>query len=243
MSSFANTAGGIILLGLDEENDFKPVECFAIDKVLDQFITGMGDGNPQGARIVQPPGYHPHRFTFEGSPVLTIEIEELEADKKPCYVAGRGIVGGSYKRIDDQDIRLSPTEIYSFANYLKPSYADRQPVKAATVEDFIDCGWAAWSSVQISNDIEHLIEEYGDRIGFVGGFDSNGPVAREDADPEAVQAEVRRCLDTYGKYHKGYCFFGFRYANSLDPEVIASVMAPIAQGATEYAFELLAAGK
>lgn len=113
----------------------------------------------------------------------------------------------------------------------------------ALVEDFIDCGWAAWSSVQISNDIERLIEEYGDRIGFVGGFDSNGPVAREDADPEAVQAEVRRCLDTYGKYHKGYCFFGFRYANSLDPAVIASVMAPIAQGATEYAFELLAAGK
>ena len=137
VSSFANTAGGIILLGLDEENDFKPVERFAIDKVLDQLITGMGDGNPKGARVVQPPVYHPHRFTFEGSPILAIEIEELEADKKPCYIAGRGIVGGSYKRVDDQDIRLSPTEIYSFTNFLKPSYADRQPVKAATVEDLL----------------------------------------------------------------------------------------------------------
>ena len=111
------------------------------------------------------------------------------------------------------------------------------------VEDFIDCGWAAWSSVQVSNDIEKLIREYGDQIGFVGGFDSNGEVAREDASPEEVQAEVRRCLDTYGKYHKGYCFFGFRYVNSLDPAVIASVMMPIGQGATEYAFELLAQGK
>jgi len=137
VSSFANTAGGIILLGLDEENDFKPVERFAIDKVLNQFITGMGDGNPKGARVVQPPVYHPHRFTFEGSPILAIEIEELEADKKPCYIAGRGIVGGSYKRVDDQDIRLSPTEIYSYTNFLKPSYADRQPVKAATVEDLL----------------------------------------------------------------------------------------------------------
>ena len=137
VSSFANTAGGIILLGLDEENDFKPMERFAIDKVLNQFITGMGDGNPKGARVVQPPVYHPHRFTFEGSPILAIEIEELEADKKPCYIAGRGIVGGSYKRVDDQDIRLSPTEIYSFTNFLKPSYADRQPVKAATVEDLL----------------------------------------------------------------------------------------------------------
>ena len=113
----------------------------------------------------------------------------------------------------------------------------------AIVEDMIDCGWVAWSSVQISNDVEGLIEKYGDRFGFVGGFDSNGLVAREDAAPELVDAEVERCLDTYGKYHRGYCFFGFRYPNSLDPAVIAAFMAPIAQKATEYAFELMMAGK
>ena len=60
---------------------------------------------------------------------------------------------------------------------------------------------------------------------------------------EEVQAEIRRCLDTYGKYHKGYCFFGFRYPNSLDPQVIAAYMMPIGQKATEYAFELMMAGK
>jgi uroporphyrinogen-III decarboxylase len=113
----------------------------------------------------------------------------------------------------------------------------------AIVEDMIDCGWVAWSSVQISNDVEGLIKKYGDHFGFVGGFDSNGPVAREDAAPELVDAEVVRCLDTYGKYHRGYCFFGFRYPNSIDPAVIAAFMAPIAQKATEYAFELMAAGK
>ena len=110
-------------------------------------------------------------------------------------------------------------------------------------EDMIDCGWVAWSSVQVSNDVEGLIEKYGDRFGFVGGFDSNGPVARESATAEEVEAEVVRCLDTYGKYHRGYCFFGFRYPNSLDPQVIASFMAPIAQKATEYAFQLMMAGK
>ena len=108
------------------------------------------------------------------------------------------------------------------------------------VEDIIDCGWAAWSSVQVSNDVEGLIEKYGDRLGFVGGFDSNGPVARESAKPEEVDAEVMRCLDTYGKYHRGYCFFGFRYPNSADPQKVAAFMAPIAQKATEYAFELMA---
>ena len=135
VSAFANTAGGLILLGIDEESDFKPVKRFAIDKVLDQFVSGMGDGDPHYSRIQRAPAYHPHRFFFEGSPILAIEIEELELDKKPCYIEGRGIVGGSYKRIDDKDVRLSPTEIYSFENFLKPSYADRQPVASATIDD------------------------------------------------------------------------------------------------------------
>ena len=64
-----------------------------------------------------------------------------------------------------------------------------------------------------------------------------------DATPEEVRAEVKRCLDTYGKYHKGYCFFGFRYVNSLDPAVLGAAMGAIAQTAVEYGFELLAQGK
>jgi uroporphyrinogen-III decarboxylase len=111
------------------------------------------------------------------------------------------------------------------------------------VEDMIDCGWAAWTSVQISNDIEGLIEKYGDQIGFIGGYDTNGPAAATTATHDLIVAEVKRCLDTYGKYHKGYCFFGFRYVDSLDPEVLGACMGEIVQAAVEYGFELLAAGK
>ena len=110
------------------------------------------------------------------------------------------------------------------------------------VEDMIDCGWVAWTSVQISNDIESLIEKYGDRIGFVGGYDTNGPAASVNATHDNIEKEVKRCLDTYGKYHKGYCFFGFRYVNSLDPAVLGAVMGEIVQIAVEYGFELLKQG-
>lgn len=137
VSSFANTAGGLILLGLDEEDGFKPVKHFDVKRVLDQFVTGIGDGDPAGARVAQAPAYHIQRLTFENSPVLAIDIEELEIDQKPCYIAGKGIVGGSYKRVDDKDVKLSPTEIYSFKNFLTPSYADRGVVESATVEDLL----------------------------------------------------------------------------------------------------------
>lgn len=113
----------------------------------------------------------------------------------------------------------------------------------AIVEDMIDCGWAAWTSVQNSNDICHLIETYADRFGFIGGYDTNGLPGQVNAPDDVVAAEVRRCLDTYGKYHKGYCFFGFRYVNSMDPQEQAKAMGAIAQTAAEYGFALLASGK
>lgn len=147
VSAFANTEGGIVVLGLDENNDFKPVRNFAIDKVINQFIDGMGDGNPNGARVKQPPVYHIQRLSFEGSPVAVIEIEQLETTQKPCYIKGRGIVGGSYKRIDDKDIKLSPTEIYSYNNFLTPSKADRRAIEAATVDDLL--------TEAVDNFIEH----------------------------------------------------------------------------------------
>lgn len=58
-----------------------------------------------------------------------------------------------------------------------------------------------------------------------------------------VETEAKRRLDTYGKFHRGYCFFGFRYANSFGPEVLAAAMRPIGEKATEYAFELLKAAE
>lgn len=107
----------------------------------------------------------------------------------------------------------------------------------------IDCGWAAWSSVQPTNDIAALIEKYGNQIGFEGGYDSIGPVSRKDATQEQIDAEVRRCLETYGKYHKAYSFFGFRYSGTLDPANTALEMGKIVGSCMQQSFELLAAGE
>ena len=47
VSAFANTAGGLLLLGLDENDGaFAPAQHFDINRVRDQFVTGMGDGGP-----------------------------------------------------------------------------------------------------------------------------------------------------------------------------------------------------
>ena len=144
----------------------------------------------------------------------------------------RSLIKPHHKRFAQECLKRGVLPIYHCCGYAQD-----------IVEDMIDCGWVAWTSVQISNDIEALIEKYGDRIGFVGGYDTNGPAASVNATHDIIEKEVKRCLDTYGKYHKGYCFFGFRYVNSLDPAVLGAAMGEIVQIAVEYGFELLKQGK
>lgn len=89
VSAFANTAGGIIVLGVSERAGFVPVANFETEKVLNQFVAGMGDAGGRG-KLANPPKYTIERVELQGTVVLVITIEELDPSSKPCYVIERG---------------------------------------------------------------------------------------------------------------------------------------------------------
>ncbi len=134
VSAFANTAGGIIVLGVSERAGFVPVENFETEKVLNQFVAGMGDAGGRG-KLANPPKYTIERVELQGAVVLVITIEELDPSSKPCYVIERGAQGGSYKRIDDKDVPLSSTEVLSLSSYERASPSDRDAVPGAVAGD------------------------------------------------------------------------------------------------------------
>lgn len=134
VSAFANTSGGLLLLGLDERSGFQPAPGFDPDRVRDQFIDGVGDGGGPG-RLVTPPSYVIERGEVEGAPVWVIEVAENDLGSKPCYVRAKGIQGGSFKRVDDKDIRLSASEIFEMQVALTSQDTDRRPVVEADTDD------------------------------------------------------------------------------------------------------------
>lgn len=138
VSSFANTTGGILLLGVDELNGFTVTNGFDINKTRDQFVEGIGDGGSSGIRLSNPPTYRMRREELDGHQILVVTIFINDIGRKPCYVTAKGIENGSYKRIDDKDIRLSAAEIYEFRHQLTPSQADIEIVADADIPDLDD---------------------------------------------------------------------------------------------------------
>ena len=118
VSAFGNTRGGTLILGLEENEGFRPVEDFDFNKVRDQFISGLEDGGNAKPKIANMPQYDLERMDFEGTQVLVIEIAEVDPRFKPCYVQARGLSNGAFKRVDDKDIKLSATEIFELEHLL-----------------------------------------------------------------------------------------------------------------------------
>lgn len=143
VSAFANTDGGTLLLGVDENKNFTVPSQFDADKTINQFVDGMGDGSKDGAKVVSPPPYSIHRDTLDGAQMVSVQVHENDAAHKPCYVKTKSVSTGSYKRQDDKDILLSPTELFEMQNVYEPSEADRTPITDADRGDLDDATVAA----------------------------------------------------------------------------------------------------
>lgn len=135
VSAFGNTRGGTLLLGLAEDLGFHRALSFPIDKVIDQFIEGIGSGGKNGRKVENPPQYELDRVDFEEGQILVIELTEIDNRLKPCYVKSKGIANGSYKRVDDKDVKLSAVEVFELQHIMEPSLADKEAVSGADLGD------------------------------------------------------------------------------------------------------------
>ncbi len=84
VSAFSNGSGGTIVLGLSEEEGFKPAPGFDAKRAQDALA--------EACSTKLTPAIRPNMNieTFEGAPVLVASIPELPPRDKPCHVTTRG---------------------------------------------------------------------------------------------------------------------------------------------------------
>lgn len=108
LSSLANqSGGGIIIFGIDEENDFNTCGVYNTDDLMVQITNQCQQMTP-----VLRPLYTVAKH--DGKWIVGAEIQEVAFDQKPCFYAGKGRLKGSYIRVGEQDLPMTEYEIYSF---------------------------------------------------------------------------------------------------------------------------------
>ncbi|MDO5035206.1 MAG: ATP-binding protein [Actinomycetaceae bacterium] len=144
LSAFANSGGGIIVVGLSESEGFQPVSGFNAKKAAEQLRS-------RGEQITPPVRPSISIVPFEGSDLVVAEVDGFTSQDKPAYVTERGMYGGSFQRVGDADVRLTQYEVDRIREEQTQPRWDEQPVPGSSLADLNEEALEIFVSKQRSN--------------------------------------------------------------------------------------------
>ena len=128
-SSFSNKYGGIIIFGINEENNFSIDGVYDINDLQRQITSLCSDSMEPVIRADIMP------LEYENKKILAVKVNEIPQNKKPCYYKPKGLKQGSYTRIGDRDELMTDYEIYALQSYNDHIFEDTRPTKRASIDD------------------------------------------------------------------------------------------------------------
>lgn len=128
LSAFANTTGGMLIVGLSEADGFAAVKNF--DPV--QARNALIDRCQQITPCLRP---QVQILPFEKSRLLVAHIEPIVANQRPAFITERGAYHGSYLRVGDADQLLHNYEIDRLLEEQHQPKWDTEYVADASVTD------------------------------------------------------------------------------------------------------------
>lgn len=129
ISAFANGEGGLIILGLDEDNNFRSAEGFNATSIADALAVTCSDNLNIAIRA------DIEIMKWEDSSVVVAAIPELSGHLKPCWVKTQSKYTGSYIRSHDGDRKLQPYEIDRLEENKRQPQWDVEAVEGAQMSD------------------------------------------------------------------------------------------------------------
>lgn len=97
-SAFANTLGGVILLGVAEAEDksLYSVPLFDPQELVDEFWSMVQDPSVVSANLLQPEDVQILRS--DGNPIVAIFVPRADFRRRPVYVGSDPFTGTYYRR-------------------------------------------------------------------------------------------------------------------------------------------------
>ena len=132
LSAFSNGLGGLLILGLDEENGFLPARKFKAKSISDA-LAGVCNDN-----LVPPVRADIEIINYDGSQLVMAQVPPLQPKDKPCYIKTKNVYGGSFIRTGDGDRKLSAYEVDRLKENKGQPHWDVELVKEAGLDALND---------------------------------------------------------------------------------------------------------
>lgn len=134
-SSFANTFGGVILLGVEENKETHELIPKGVS-VPHQIITNIWNilNNPQKINNNILLDNHVYSIEHNGMDIVVIEVPKADRRDKPIYT-GIDMFKGSFKRNSEGDYRCKKEEVLAMVRDQSEESVDGKVIEALSISD------------------------------------------------------------------------------------------------------------
>lgn len=130
-SSFCNTAGGYIILGVEEKRPFNEITGVGnSDKALLSLWDQLSNPNKVSFRNVD--NQDVHTYNIDGKDVIIVYVKEVPDSMKPVYIGGK--LENTWRRTGDGDRKATKEELAIFMRNAHPCQ-DTLPAEQFTIDD------------------------------------------------------------------------------------------------------------
>ena len=216
VSAFANTAGGVIVLGIaEQDNKFEITGISRLQSLIKQFWDNHN--NPQKLNYPICRDSDIHILTIQEHTVICIHIPQASRQQRPIYINGN-LIGGTFKRNYEGDYRCSEAEVRQMLRDAAEDPSDGRILEGFTLADIDADSLKAFRNRFASRDPDHpfLAKSDQDLLECLGGWRRDRVTKVEGITLAGILmfGKERSILDALPHFHLDY-----RERFSTDPEV------------------------
>lgn len=160
-SAFANTNGGVVLLGVSEKKrKFSAEGIVNVAKVRKELFDSVN--NRQKVSVCLLTDELVQEVPLEGKTILSVEIPRATRKQRPVYLTTNPFEGNTYRRLNDGDRPLPRDEVSRMLAEQVEDSRDNRILKGFDLEDLDMASFRTYRQVFALRDPEHVWNTLGD---------------------------------------------------------------------------------
>lgn len=170
-SAFANTQGGLVVLGMREKQGHFSIEGIAnVPKVRKELFDSLNNRQKVSTNLLTDASVR--EVQIEGRTILLIEIPRAPRKKRPVFLTTNPFAGHTYQRLNDGDRPLPDDEVKRMLAEQVEDSRDDRILRGYEFDDLDTVTFRTYRQVFTNRDPGHVWNGYEDRefLRHIGGW-------------------------------------------------------------------------